>query len=79
MTITIIGANDGIRFSGITWTVTGGCHYYGPCCACPFGALINITQNKLNCLHYREQFINYTIDTRLPYTLDTDDYPELLI
>ena len=79
MTITIIEANDGTRVSDITWTVTGGCYYCSPCSVCPFGALINITQSELNCLYHREQFIVTTFNQPLPYTFDTDDYPELLI
>ena len=79
MTITIIEANDGTSLSDITWTVTGGCYYCRPCSACPFGTLINIMQSELNCLYHREQFIATTFNQSLPYTFDTDDYPELLI
>ena len=79
MTITIIEANDGLRYDDITWTVTGGCHYISKCSNCQFGALINFVTNEFSCLHYREQFINYTHQTLLPYTFDTDDYPEYFI
>lgn len=79
MTITIIEADDGLRSNDITWAITGSCYYGSQCSACPFGKLINLTTNEFSCLDYREQFINYTSKTLLPYTFDTDDYPELLI
>lgn len=79
MTITIIEANDGLHYDDITWTITGGCHYHSQCSNCSFGVLISPQQIGFSCLSYREQFINYTHQTLLPYTFDTDDYPELLI
>ena len=79
MTITIIEANDRLRLSDLTWSITGGCFYAKPCEDCQFSKLINLPDSEFTCLYYREQFINYTSKTLLPYTFDTDDYPELLI
>lgn len=79
MTITIVKVHSGLRSNDITWTITGSCYYSSSCEDCEFGKLINFTYSEFPCLRYREQLINYTSKNLLPYTFDTDDYPEFLI
>ena len=59
---------------GYIWDNTGGCIMTKPCRECILYPTV-----KNNCLEFRKFIIVTTNTSKLPYTIGTDDFPELFI
>ena len=57
------------------WSSAGSCFFKRACVICPLYPYLAST----HCSVLRKRFIAAVAPTALPYTFDTDDYPELLI
>ena len=75
MKITIIAHSDYSRNKkNNTWDDGARCVMFKSCKECE---LYPIVGN--NCIEFRKPIINATNTRTLPYTVDTDDFPELFI
>ena len=72
----IIAVSDTRYSNYLTWNTLGACLFSGDCTACQFFKKL---QNSYDCVTYRDLLISLTYQDKLPYTLDTDDYPEAFI
>ena len=72
----IIAISDTRYPNYLTWNPNGRCLFQGNCGACPFFKKL---LNSHDCLTYRDLLISLTDQDKLPYTFDTDDYPEAFI
>ena len=72
----IIAISDTRYSNYLTWNPSGGCLFQGNCSGCQFNKK---RQAYDACINYRELLINLTNQNELPYTFDTDDYPEAFI
>ena len=75
ITIKEHGSRNSNDRAGHYWTLMGGCHFTYACCLCFFYPYIE----SEHCSTLRDRFISYIKPATLPYTFDTDDYPECLI
>ena len=72
----IIAISDTRYHNYLTWKPSGGCLFQGNCDDCQFSKKL---QAYYACITYRDLLISLTIQDKLPYTFDTDDYPEAFI
>ena len=72
----IIAISNTCYSNYLTWKPNGACLFYENCDDCQFNKKI---QNSDDCVTYRDLLISLTIQDKLPYTFDTDDYPEAFV
>lgn len=72
----IVAISDTRYSKYLTWKPSGACLFLGDCIACPFFKKL---QDSYDCVTYRDLLISLTNQDKLPYTFDTDDYPEAFI
>ena len=71
----IVAISDTRYSNYLTWKPSGACTFKGHCYDCEF-----YKQYKFEyCVKYRDLLISLTNQDKLPYTFDTDDYPEAFI
>lgn len=75
MKITIASSSVYLRNQeGYIWDNTAKCVMAMPCRECILYPIV-----KDNCLEFRKSIVNATNTSKLPYTIDTNDFPELFI
>lgn len=72
----IVAISDTSYSNYLTWKPSGSCLFSGNCTACQFFKKL---QNSYDCVTCRDLLISFTNQDKLPYTFDTDDYPEAFI
>lgn len=71
----IIAISDTRYHNYLTWKPDGDCTSKKSCHSCEF-----YKQHKPEyCVKCRVLLISFTNQNKLPYTFDTDDYPEVFI
>lgn len=72
----IIAISDTCHLNYLTWKPGGRCLFIGACDDCQFSKKLQVYDA---CVTYRNLLIRLTYQDKLPYTFDTDDYPEAFI